>query len=233
MKKTRWILLIFPAVFVLICVVTVLIGRWVYSIKKEEAQAITIDCLYEALQPIPELSQMPDYGEFYLVDGDNEYLIVKNGDTVIFGKRDVQSVAYYKTTLSSQEKTPNDDEQQNILNAIKEAVTLRLASEGSYTCRKNVGPWELRVMPESEWIVNCERSGCLGTETLTYAEYSGEKRIGWAIYDDDVILYVYFSSASKYPEDDPQYVFGWGELEWRRGETGEDQEDGSKPPLKK
>ena len=232
MRKSRLILLICSAVFALVCAATVLVGRWVYSIKKEEAQAITIDRLYEALQPFPELSQMPEYGEFYLVDGDSEYLIVKNGETVIFGKRDASGSDCYKTPLSSQEKTPKD-EQLGILNAIEQAVTLRLAGEGSYTCRKNTGPWKLRVMPESEWYVNCERSGYLGTETLTYAEYSGEKRIGWAIYDDDVILYVYFSSASKHPEGDPQSVFGWGELEWGKTETGEGQEDGSKPPLDK
>ena len=207
MKKMTKPALIIPAIIVvLIGILCSIIGFYIDSVKKDQAQDYFVDRLYESLDFFPELSQMHNYGEFYFSDGNEEYLFVKNGDSIICAQRNETGSAYY-TTASHR------NEQYEVIRSMQEAISSRLADEASYTCAKNEGSWQLLVMPESEWVVTCERRNFPGTEFLTYANNDAEESIGWVVYDDDsnIVMYVYL--GPKRTNNSNLYVLGWGSVD--------------------
>ena len=200
-KAKLWCIIVVG--FVVICGLLIGAACWVSEAQKERAQEQSVTRLYASLEGFPEFGKMHTYGEFYLKTEDKAYLILKIGDAVLTGEQTETETKYYETP----------SEAEAVLEAVQAEIASRLAKRGEYTCEKVNGPWKLRVMPDSKWLVTCKREGYPQEEYITYIENGGEEQIGWVMYNDydDVKLYVYLSS--KVPvKNDTNYIFGWGEL---------------------
>ena len=212
-KLRIWIII--SALVILACVLMWTIGHKWFDIQKERAKDIYITRLYESLDSFPQFDLMHTYGEFYLQDGDKEYLIVKKGDVILTAERDASETKYYESASNSQYSSS----EENILGTIGKTISSRLKKDAVYACEKVKGPWKLRVMPESEWLVDCQRNGYSEKEYITYIKYEGAEQIGWVMYnkDDSVKMYVYLCSEFSVTENSAEHVFGWGAIERYQG----------------